>query len=193
VSAPAEPLPGTGPLPVAAANDAEAAVENAIERKSVVKRTVDDMYRLLVEGHDLRQGLIDQGLDAHLINAMIGLSLQDKAEELEKMLDSAFATLQKKSGQDLAKNIEQISDSERDLRYSRHIAKEQGFDVQALNNLTQLMRKNPGDGGVAAVNTLVAYAELSQIPHDRRQAVRRLVGDMIWGIVITVAVMWLVL
>ena len=45
--------------------------------------------------------------------------------------------------------------------------------MQALNHLTQLMRLNPGDKGVQAINTFVAYADAAGIPLDRMDAIRK--------------------
>jgi hypothetical protein len=122
--------------------------------------------------------------------------------------------------EELETHLSAIIILEKDLRHVRHVAGQQGVHMQAMNHLTQLMRLNPGDGGVQAINTFLAYADAAGVPLDRMDAIRQqfsdgprsvlpdiprddavkardhiaaLVRNLLAGLVLTAIVMWMVL
>jgi hypothetical protein len=118
-----------------------------------------------------------------MLNALIELGVHDKPEEQAKMVTTAVEASVKAHGpqaitrEELETHLTAIVTLEKDLRHVRHVASQQGVHMQALNHLTQLMRLNPGDRGVQAINTFVAYADAAGIPLDRMEAIRKQYQD----------------
>lgn len=211
-----------------ASSDATAANDATSEAgaTNLIKRTVDEIYGLLAETHEMREELLARGIQFHMMNALIELGVQAKTEEQEKLIETALEASRKAHGsqaidrQALERHLAEIVTLEKDLRHVRHVASQQGVHMQAVNHLTQLMRLNPGDRGVHAVNTFVAYADAAGIPLDRVEQIREQVSDgptsvlpdiplelevtrkeklvqlacnLIVGVVLTAGVMWMVL
>lgn len=207
---------------VVAANDA-----NKVDSSNnLIKRTVDEICGLMADVHEIREELLAHGVQFHMLNALIELGVHDKPEEQEKMATTAVEASVKAHGpqaiehSELITHLENIVALEKDLRHVRHVASQQGVHMQALNHLTQLMRLNPGDGGVQAINTFVAYAGAADVPLDRldqiraqfknepksvlpniprkdvidkHDAWRRMGSNVLIGLVLTGIVMWMVL
>jgi ribosomal 50S subunit-associated protein YjgA (DUF615 family) len=152
-------------------------------QNNLIRRTVDEIYDLMAEVHEIREELLAHGIHFHMLNALIEVGAQDKKEELKEMTASALEASVKAFGpqaiqkDELTKHLEEIIDLEKDLRHVRHVAKQQGVHMQALNHLTQLMRLNPGDKGVQAINTFVAYADAAGVPLHRMDAIRKQFKD----------------
>ena len=148
-------------------------------QNNLIKRTVDEIYELMAEVHEIREELLAHGIHFHMLNALIEVGAQDKLDELKEMTGTALEASVKAFGPQainrdvLEAHLEEIIGLEKDLRHVRHVAKQQGVHMQALNHLTQLMRLNPGDKGVQAINTFVAYADASGIPLDRMDDIRK--------------------
>lgn len=146
---------------------------------NLIKRTVDEIYGLMAEVHEIREELLAHGIHFHMLNALIEVGAQDKFEELKDMTGSALDASIKAFGpqaikrDELEAHLDEIIVLEKDLRHVRSVAKQQGVHMQALNHLTQLMRLNPGDKGVQAINTFIAYADAAGVPLDRMEAIRK--------------------
>lgn len=150
---------------------------------NLIKRTVDEIYGLMAEVHEIREELLAHGVQFHMLNALIELGVHEKPEEQAKMVTTAVEASVKAHGpqaierEELEKHLEEIVVLEKDLRHVRHVASQQGVHMQALNHLTQLMRLNPGDKGVQAINTFVAYADAAGIKLDRLDEIREQYKD----------------
>lgn len=163
-----------------AAPSSAALDENKSEttHNNLIKRTVDEIYGLMAEVHEIREELLAHGVQFHMLNAMIELGVHEKPEEQAKMVTTAVEASVKAHGpqaierEELEQHLEEIVVLEKDLRHVRHVASQQGVHMQALNHLTQLMRLNPGDKGVQAINTFVAYADAAGIKLDRLDEIR---------------------
>lgn len=218
----------------AAVADKPAAPSNATQEDSqsetapnnLIKRTVDEIYGLMAEVHEIREELLAHGVQFHMLNALIELGVHEKPEEQAKMVTTAVEASVKAHGpqaierEELEQHLEEIVVLEKDLRHVRHVASQQGVHMQALNHLTQLMRLNPGDKGVQAINTFVAYADAAGIKLDRLDEIReqykdgpdsvlpdiprgeltskrddliKLGQNVVLGLVLTAIMMWMVL
>ena len=193
---------------------------------NLVKRSVDEICALMADVHEIREELLAHGVQFHMLNALIELGVHDKPDELAKMAETAVQASVKAHGsqaieaEELDRHLDEIVTLEKSLRHVRHVASQQGVHMQALNHLTQLMRLNPGDGGVQAINTFVAYADAAGVPLERVVELREQVAeesesvlpdipredaaargavlkkrltDLAVGTALTVGVMWLVL
>ena len=193
---------------------------------NLVKRSVDEICALMADVHEIREELLAHGVQFHMLNALIELGVHDKPDELAKMAETAVEASIKAHGseavkpEELDRHLDEIVTLEKSLRHVRHVASQQGVHMQALNHLTQLMRLNPGDGGVQAINTFVAYADAAGVPLERAAELRKEIAeesgsvlpnipredtaargavlkarltDLAVGTVLTVGVMWLVL
>ena len=202
------------------------AVDDGAAANNLVKRSVDEICALMGDVHEIREELLAHGVRFHMLNAMIELGVHDKPDELAKMAETAVEASVKAHGlqaikpEELDRHIDEIVTLEKSLRHVRQVAAGQGVHMQALNHLTQLMRLNPGDGGVQAINTFVAYADAAGVPLERVAELREEIAeesesvlpnipregaatrgavlrarltDLAVGTVLTVGVMWLVL
>ena len=177
-AAPAGALVGGNGVPAGkpAANDSSQATTDA--SNNLIRRTVDEICGLMADVHEIREELLAHGVQFHMLNALIELGVHDKPEEQAKMITTAVETSEKAHGpqaikrEELEKFLGEIVTLEKDLRHVRHVASQQGVHMQALNHLTQLMRLNPGDGGLQAINTFVAYADAAGVPLDRLEQIR---------------------
>ena len=121
---------------------------------------------------------------------------------------------------DLEARVAALIAMEKELAFAKRVAKQQGLNLQVLNFLVQIIQRNPGDKGEKAVNEFVAYALACNIPFDQASDIAEKVGksnsgsvmpnitrnentspkatlqsiarDVAVGIVISVAVLWLV-
>jgi len=156
-----------------AVNSDDASVQN-----NLIKRTIDEIYALMSEVHQIREDLFAHGIQFHRLNAMIELGVHDKTDELDKALTAAVQASVSAHGpqaierEELVNLLDEVVVLEKDLRHVRHVAKRQGVHMQALNSLTQLMRLNPGDKGAKAINTFLAYADAGGISLDRIDEIR---------------------
>lgn len=153
--------------------------ERSESQNNLIRRTVEEIYELMAEVHEIREELLAHGIHFHMLNALIEVGAQDKIEEFKEMTGAALDASVKAFGPQAIKrkkletHLSDIIDLEKDLRHVRSVAKQQGVHMQALNQLTQLMRLNPGDKGVQAINTFVAYADASGVPLERMEAIRK--------------------
>jgi len=156
-----------------AGNSNDGAAQN-----NLIKRTVDEIYALMSEVHQIREDLFAHGIQFHRLNAMIELGVQDKTDELDKALTAAIEASVSEHGpqaierDELVTLLDEVVVLEKDLRHVRQVARRQGVHMQALNSLTQLMRLNPGDQGTTAINTFLAYADAAGISLDRLDDIR---------------------
>ncbi len=207
-----------------AANDSNKAGDAA--NNNLIQRTVEEICGLMGDVHEIREELLAHGVQFHMLNALIEMGVHDKPDEQAKMIVTAVEASEKAHGpqaierEELVKHLGDIVTLEKDLRHVRHVASQQGVHMQALNHLTQLMRLNPGDGGVQAINTFVAYADAAGVPLDRLEQIRAqfkngpksvlpdipredevdrradlisLVQNAVLGMILTGIVMWMVL
>lgn len=120
----------------------------------------------------------------------------------------------------LENHISTIVNLERELSHARASARDDGLDAKALSTLTQMVQQNPGDNGAKAVNTFLGYAMaygirtdqladivgelttqttsvLPQIPRQHKQTdgvpARRVALDALIGLIIGLAVIWVML
>lgn len=228
----ANPAIGT-PLAETPASDAPSTQGNQINSSeqsespnNLIKRTVDEIYDLMAEVHEIREELLAHGIHFHMLNAIIEVGVQDKQKEFRELISSALDASETAFGpqaiqqEELENHLQEIIVLEKDLRHVRSVAKRQGVHMQALNHLTQLMRLNPGDKGVQAINTFVAYADAAGVPLDRlddiraqykdgsksvlpdisreltddsRDSLKQLLNNILIGLAITGIMMWFVL
>ena len=159
-----------------AANESSNAEHAA--NNNLIQRTVEEICGLMGDVHEIREELLAHGVQFHMLNALIEMGVHDKPDEQAKMIATAVEASVKAHGpqaiarEELEKFLDEIVTLEKDLRHVRHVAGQQGVHMQALNHLTQLMRLNPGDGGVQAINTFVAYADAAGVPLDRLEQIR---------------------
>ena len=153
--------------------------EPSESQNNLIRRSVEEIYELMAEVHEIREELLAHGIHFHMLNALIEVGAQDKIEEFKEMSGAALDASVKAFGPQAIKrkkletHLSEIIDLEKDLRHVRSVAKQQGVHMQALNHLTQLMRLNPGDKGVQAINTFVAYADAAGVPLERMDAIRK--------------------
>ena len=188
------PATGAGAATVTLINAGvvEPAIDSAVDDNSVssdgspnnlIKRSVDEIYALMAEVHEIREELLAHGVQFHMLNALIEMGVHEKLVEQAKMVTTAVEASVKAHGpqaierEELEQHLEEIVALEKDLRHVRHVASQQGVHMQALNHLTQLMRLNPGDRGVQAINTFVAYADAAGVPLDRLEKIREQFKD----------------
>lgn len=207
-----------------AANDSSKLGTDA--NNNLIQRTVEEICGLMGDVHEIREELLAHGVQFHMLNALIEMGVHDKPDEQAKMIATAVEASVKAHGpqaierEELVKHLGDIVTLEKDLRHVRHVASQQGVHMQALNHLTQLMRLNPGDGGVQAINTFVAYADAAGVPLDRLEQIRAqfkngpksvlpdipredevgqraaliaLIQNAVLGMILTGIVMWMVL
>lgn len=193
---------------------------------NLIKRTVDEVCALMARSHDAREDLMAHGVKFHMLNALIELGVNDNHEQLTIMSQTALEASIKAHGPQAIKRDEldsmlnEIITHEKELRHVRQIAQKQGINMQAFNQLTQLMRLNRGDNGAKAVNSLLGYAlaagiELDRIdevreqfsgnpksvmpeierepPATRRERLEGIVKHLVCGLALTFIVMWFVL
>lgn len=218
----AQPQKGAQAIAGEAANEPQ----SSQSCNNLIKRTVDEICGLMAEVHDIREELLAHGVQFHMLNALIEMGVHDKPDEQAKMVTTAVEASVKAHGsqaierEELEKHLESIVILEKDLRHVRHVAGQQGVHMQALNHLTQLMRLNPGDGGIQAINTFVAYADAAGVSLDRvqkiltqfedgpdsvlpqieredqsstRDGLREFAQNVLVGLLLTAIVMWMVL
>ena len=129
-----------------------------------VRRAVDDFRNIIDEMDDLREVLRAHGVPLRTTRMIVEFGVQKNPEKQSMAIDSAMGQAKESFGEGilerrvLENHISTIVDLERDLTHSRDVAREEGLDAQALSMLTQMVQKNPGDGGTKAVNTLLSYA-----------------------------------
>jgi hypothetical protein len=161
------------------ANSQIDSTDKSESQNNLIKRTVDEIYGLMTEVHEIREELLAHGIHFHMLNALIEVGIQGKVDEFKEMSSAALEASVKAFGpqaierEELETHLEEIIVLEKDLRHVRNVAKQQGVHMQALNHLTQLMRLNPGDKGVQAINTFIAYADATGVPLDRLDAIRK--------------------
>lgn len=214
--------------PEEAANEASAAepADAGTASGNLVKRTVDEVGVLLGKLNDVRDDLIARGVQFHMLNALIELGTQKKLHEQEVMAATTVEVSVQEIGPraialpELLEQLAIIDELQKQRGHVLHLASEQGVHMQALNQLTQLMRMNPGDRGAQSINTFIAYADAAGIPLDRAseirarfedeaksvlpdipreiarapaEALRETASNVAVGILLTVFTMWMVL
>ncbi len=191
-----------------------------------VKRTVEEFNGLIDEMDDLREVLRAHGVPIRTTRMIVEFGVQNKPDKQAIAIDSAMEQAEQSFGEgclertELENHIATIVNLERDLTHARSVAREEGLDVQALSNLTQMVQQNPGDGGAKAVNTFLGYAlaygvrtdqlkdivgeltqrpasVLPQIPRKADVAVvmtrKKLIQDVLTGLGIGLVVIWALL
>jgi|GEM_PF-734581 len=204
----------------------DAGQSDADSSNNLIRRTVEEICGLMGDVHEIREELLAHGVQFHMLNALIEMGVHDKPDEQAALVTTAVEASVKAHGpqailrEELIKFLDDIVTLEKGLRHVRHVASQQGVHMQALNHLTQLMRLNPGDGGVQAINTFVAYADAAGIPlermdqiraqfkdgpksvlpdiprdaeEDKRAILTRLGQNVALGLVLTGIIMWMVL
>lgn len=145
----------------------------APERPNRVSRTVEEIVRLLDEIDDAREELVARGVQYQTLNVLVEFGFHEREEGRETLVASALAAARETYGagaidrEELERRLVALVSLERDVAHTRRLARQQGFDLQALNFLAQIVRKNPGDGGELAVNTFLGYALACGIPLER--------------------------
>jgi len=170
-------IKGVAAVGSAAANEVAAPTGETGDRNNLISRTVEELYALLSQSHELREDLIAHGVTFHMLNALVELGVHDKLEEQAGMMKTAVAASVTAHGpeaithEELTSSIAAIVAIDKDTRHVRHVAGQQGVHMLAMNHLTQMMRLNPGDRGKQAVNTFVAYADAAGIKLDQVQPI----------------------
>jgi len=153
---------------------AEAVNESSIDSaNSPIKRIVDEILVLMEGIHDGKQELLARAVPFHVVNAMVALGSHGKLEQQADMKKAALQASRAQYGangltpEQLDEHVNALVILEKDLGHVRHLAKGQGLDVDAINQLTMTIRQNPGDSGEKALNNLLAYAVVCDIPLHR--------------------------
>ena len=199
-------------------------VTGGISRSNVISRTVDELTRLLTEIDDAREELIARGIQNQTLNVLVELGFHGREEGRETLFESALAGAREAHGvgaisrEELTRRLDALVMLERDVAHARRMARQQGLDLQVLNFLTQLIRKNPGDGGERAIDTFFGYAlacgkplagiadvaqrvggapksvlpDIERHPRENgRQALLQVVRDVTFGLIAGVGMIWL--
>jgi len=138
-----------------------------------IRRIVDEILVHMEEIHDAKQELLARAVPFHVVNAMVALGSHDKLDQQADMKKAALAASKAQYGangltaEQLNEHVEALVVLEKDLGHVRHLAKAQGLDVNAINQLTMTIRQNPGDSGEKAINNFLAYAMVCDIPLHR--------------------------
>jgi len=206
----------------------EDVAENVAEdaQENLVRRSIREITTLQREMHDLSENLVALGAPFQTINVLVEMGFNNKVTEQQALMDSLFVDADGGNGvavgdRDRFKfQLKQLVDFERDLANVRRTAREQGLTLPALNALTQMIRRNPGDEGKAEINAFLAYATaygveldgiasllekvhaepesvLPQIDRSKfepePQQRKDLVRDALFGVCLAVFLLWLVL
>lgn len=160
--------------PAVADTPADAANESSNDSASnPIKRIVDEILVLMEDIHDAKQELLARAVPFHVVNAMVALGSHGKFDQQADMKKAAIEASQAQYGangltpEQLDEHVDALVILEKDLGHVRHLAKAQGLDVTALNQLTMTIRQNPGDSGEKELNNLLAYALVCDIPLHR--------------------------
>lgn len=156
-------------------------VENkpTVAADNVIQSSAREISSLAVAMDEHKNNLRARGIRLQTSNVMLELALQDKSDELEKMVISAVHASNRKYGdgaisrEELLNTLERMVAVENDIIYTKQLCKQRGLNIQALSILTKLMRQNPGDGGEKAINTILGYAASCDIPLTGIDAIKQ--------------------
>ncbi len=138
-----------------------------------IKTVVDEILVFMQDIHDAKQELLARAVPFHVVNAMVALGSGGKLAQQADMKKAALEASQAQYGanglttEQLDEHVDALVALEKDLGHVRHLAKAQGMDINAINQLTMTIRQNPGDSGEKAINNLLAYALVCDIPLHR--------------------------
>ena len=139
-------------------------------RPNPISRTVDEITRLLGEIDDAREELIARGIQNQTLAVLVEFAFHERTDGRETIVEAALASAREAYGpgtidrEELERRLEELTSLERDIAHVRRLARQQGLDIQVLNFLTQIIRKNPGDGGERALDTFFGYALCCGLP-----------------------------
>lgn len=200
--------------------------EKEQKHENLVQRSIREITTLQREMHDLSENLVALGAPFQTINVLVEMGFNNKVTEQTALMESLFVDADGGNGVAVADRdkfcfqLKQLVDYERDMANVRRTAREQGLKLPAVNALTQMIRRNPGDGGKAEINAFLAYAlaygveldglasvlkQVEQEPQsvlpqiDRTRfdsaphARKTLIRDLLMGASLTVVLLWLVL
>jgi len=196
------------------------------EQENLVQRSIREITSLQREMHNLSENLVALGAPFQTINVLVEMGFNNKLTEQQALMESLFVDADGGNGVAVADRdkfrfqLKQLVDYERDMANVRRTAREQGLKLPAINALTQMIRRNPGDDGKAEINAFLAYAlaygvELNEInsildlveqeppsvlPQIDRSVFepkpndhKILVRDLLLGTTLAVFLLWLVL
>jgi len=138
-----------------------------------VKRVVDEMVSLMGDIHDAKQEIMARGIAFHTVNVLVEMTAKGQKAQQANMRENALQTSREQHGsaaitpEQLDEHLATLAALEKDLGHVRKLGKNQGLDMTAINYLTQIIRQNPGDGGVNTVNTFLGYAIACEMPVDK--------------------------
>jgi len=200
--------------------------EDQVEQENLVQRSIREITSLQREMHNLSENLVALGAPYQTINVLVEMGFNNKVSEQKALLETLFVDADGGNGVAVADRdkfcfeLKQLVDYERDMANVRRTAREQGLKLPVVNALTQMIRRNPGDGGKAEINAFLAYAlaygvELdgvasvldrveqepqSVLPQIDRSSFeppaqdrKALIRDLLLGASLTVILLWLVL
>ncbi len=192
---------------------------------NMVQRTVNEVLAISSEMQHIREEITARGIPMQTVNVMAELGFHKKFDQQQSLIGTALDSAAQEFGDGainrdaLETQLCALVELEKDMALARRIAREQGMNNQALNFLTQIIRQNPGDGGVKVVNEFVAYAMACDIPFEQaaevaarltantgsvlpvierkesvsaRESMQQLGRDVAIGLLIALGVMWLV-
>ena len=168
---------------VVAANDAEldTTTDAPLAQPNPVKRIVDEIVGLMGLIHEEREELLARAIPFHTVNVMVEMGTNDKPDELAELKKTALAISRKQHGAGaitsarLDERIDALIALQHDMALSRKVVHSSGLSISEINNLTLMIRQNPGDGGEKSVNTFLAYAIACDIPVTK---VEQMVADI---------------
>lgn len=188
-----------------------------------VREVVNGICRLQAEIDADRQSLVERGIPMQNLRSLVDVRVRDDEKALRPLVESALrssasACVDPLAREELEQRIDHQAALQKQILGLRHDASAEGLEPQALNQLTQLIHRNPEDRGERVIAALFAYAiacganletiarataELEQEPEsvlpdvDReglRASAERGRGwlpDAVLGLAIGIAVMWL--
>lgn len=147
--------------------------ENAEGKGGVVndvKRTVDEIVKIMGDQHEHREELSAHGIPYNTINVLVEFGMKDQLEERTQLRETARLAAVKQYGpaalsaEEIDRHLDELQLLEHDLRHVRKVGNNQKLDMGAINMLTMLIRQNPGDGAERVLNCLFGYALACDIP-----------------------------
>ena len=194
---------------------------------NMVKESLEEILGFTTNMSYQKEELVAFGIPMQTINVMVENGFRGNTDSLQTMMLTAMSASENELGggsiakSDLEARMGALIAMEKDLAFSRRVAKQQGLNLQVLNFLVQIIQRNPGDKGEKAVNEFIAYAGACSIPFNKasdilekvgtsnsgsvmpnisrnqkpspRSLLKNITGDIAVGLVISVAVLWLII
>ena len=131
---------------------------------NIILSSVHELVNLYIRMEEVRAELRARGILGQSTNVMVEMAFHNRQGDMQGLMDAALQASEKAYGhgaisrKELQEALDNLLALEKDIAYTRKLCKQRGLDLQVINYLTQIVRKNPGDGGEKSINTFLAYA-----------------------------------